>query len=120
MAQLVGQPERRDAVDDAEIDGLGPAADGRVHVLDRHVEHLRCGHGVNVQTIRESLLELRNVGDMGQHAQLDLAVVCRHQLVALSATKAVLIWRPSAVRTGMFCRLGSVEASRPVEVAASE
>ena len=32
--------------------------------------------------------------------------------------KAARILRPSSVRTGMFCRLGSVEASRPVEVAA--
>jgi hypothetical protein len=34
--------------------------------------------------------------------------------------KAVRILRPSAVRTGMFCRFGSDEDSRPVVVAASE
>ena len=28
----------------------------------------------------------------------------------------VRIWAPSSVRTGMFCRLGSVEDSRPVAV----
>jgi hypothetical protein len=37
-----------------------------------------------------------------------------------SAMKAVRISRPSLVRMGMFCRLGSEEASRPVVVAASE
>ncbi len=36
-----------------------------------------------------------------------------------SAMKAVRISRPSLVRIGMFCRLGSEEASRPVVVEAS-
>ncbi len=80
--QLVGETERRDAVDDAEIDRLGAAAHGRVHALDRHVEHFRRGHGVNVQPVGERLSQLRNVGHMGQYAKFDLAVVGRHQLVA--------------------------------------
>jgi hypothetical protein len=33
--------------------------------------------------------------------------------------KARRILRPSSVRTGMFCRFGSLEESRPVVVAAS-
>ncbi len=36
-----------------------------------------------------------------------------------SATKAVRMRRPSSVRIGMFCRLGSYEESRPVVVEAS-
>ena len=39
-------------------------------------------------------------------------------LLPVSAMKAVRILRPASVRIGMFCRLGSVEASRPVEVEA--
>ena len=39
-AQLLGQAEGADAVDDAEIDRLGLAADLRVHAVDRHAEHL--------------------------------------------------------------------------------
>ncbi len=35
-----------------------------------------------------------------------------------AATKAVRILRPSSVRTGMFCRFGSDEESRPVVIAA--
>ena len=35
------------------------------------------------------------------------------------ATKARRILRPSSVRTGMFCKFGSDDDSRPVEVAAS-
>ena len=33
--------------------------------------------------------------------------------------KAVRILRPASLRTGMFCRLGSVDDSRPVVVEAS-
>ena len=40
-------------------------------------------------------------------------------LLPFSAMKAVRMRRPSVVRIGMFCRFGSDEASRPVEVAAS-
>ena len=40
-AELVGKPERRDAVDDAEIDRLGAAADFARHAFHRHAEHLR-------------------------------------------------------------------------------
>jgi hypothetical protein len=35
-----------------------------------------------------------------------------------SATKASRILRPSSVLTGMFCRLGSFDDSRPVEATA--
>jgi hypothetical protein len=60
-----------------------------------------------------------DIGHMGEHAQLDLAVVGRDQLASLSAMKALRILRPASVRTGMFCRFGSEEDSRPVVVAAS-
>jgi hypothetical protein len=36
-----------------------------------------------------------------------------------SGTKALRMARPSLVRTGMFCKFGSSEESRPVVVAAS-
>ena len=36
-----------------------------------------------------------------------------------TAMKARRILRPSSVRTGMFCRFGSDDDSRPVVVAAS-
>jgi hypothetical protein len=38
-AELVGEAEGRDAVDDAEVDRLGTAAHQRVHALHRHAEH---------------------------------------------------------------------------------
>ena len=41
-------------------------------------------------------------------------------ILLLSAIKAFLISFPSAVLIGMFCRLGSLEASLPVFVAANK
>jgi hypothetical protein len=51
---------------------------------------------------------------MRQQPELDLRIVGQEQLVALLGDEGLRILRPSSVRTGMFCRLGSVEASRPV------
>ena len=69
----------------------------------------------------ERLLQRRDVGDVGEDAQFDLGVVEADQHLAFgSATKASRMRRPSSVRTGMFCRFGSVEASRPVLAPAME
>ena len=38
--QLIGKPERRDPINNAEIDRLGLAPDRRIHAFDRHAEHL--------------------------------------------------------------------------------
>ena len=51
--------------------------------FDRHAEHLRRGHGVDVEAFVEGLHELRDVGHVREHAQLDLAVVGGDELVAL-------------------------------------
>ena len=74
---------------------------------------------MDVELIGEGVLQRRDVGDIGQKAQLDLAVVGRDELAPFGAMKARRILRPSSVRTGMFCRLGSDDDSRPVVVAAS-
>ena len=87
--------------------------------VHRHAEHLRGGDRVDVDALGERLLQRADVGHVGQDAQLDLRVVGRDQQVARARrTKASRILRPSSVRIGMFCRLGSFEVSRPVEVAA--
>jgi hypothetical protein len=80
----------------------------------RRVEHLRRRHGVNVEPVGLKAFSALDVGDMGQHAQLDLAVIGETSSLPFSATKAWRILRPSSVRTGMFCRFGSDEDSRPV------
>jgi hypothetical protein len=119
-AQVAGQAKARDAVDHAEVDRLGLAADVGRHLVQRHVEHLGRGHGVDVDAVLERLLQRRDVGDMGQDAQFDLGIVQADQHLAGRATKASRMRRPSSVRTGMFCRFGSVEASRPVFAPAME
>src|SRR5690349_10323672 len=57
-AELISEPERRNAVDDAEINRLGAAAYFARHFLDRHAEHLRRGHGMNVEALAERLAQL--------------------------------------------------------------
>ena len=55
------------------------------------------------------------LGVMGENPQLDLRVIRRQERPAGNpATNAWRIWPPSSVRIGMFCRLGSLELSRPV------
>ena len=74
---------------------------------------------MDVDAVGEGLPQLRDVGDVRQHAEFDLAVVGRDQLVALLGDEGGADRRPSAVRMGMFCRLGSDEEMRPVGVEAS-
>src|SRR5262249_5466357 len=73
--KLVGEAERRDAVDNAKTDRLRVAAYLARHTLDRHPEHLRGGHGVDVEAVAESLPERWDVGDLGEQAQLDLRII---------------------------------------------
>ena len=74
-AQVACKTKARDAVNHAEIDGLGAAAHHRVHAFNRYTEHLAGGHCVDVDTFAEGLFQCRNVGDMGENPELDLAVV---------------------------------------------
>ena len=65
----------RDAVDDAEVDGLGAAALELCHLRERDAEDLRGGDGVDVLAVQKSLLHDLVAADVGEQAQLDLAVV---------------------------------------------
>ena len=81
-AELVGETERRNSVDDAEVDRLGAAADLRRHALDRHAEHFRGGHSVNVEPFAKGFLQRLDAGDLGKKPQLDLRIVGGHKLHA--------------------------------------
>ena len=83
MPKLRREPEGGDAVDDAEVDRLGAAPHVRVHAFDRHAEHLGRGHRVDVEPVLERFHELRDVGHVREHAELDLAVVGGDELVPL-------------------------------------
>ena len=73
--ELVRQSERRNAVDDPEIDRLGAPPDFRRHSLDGDAEHFRSRHGVDVEPLAERALERRDIGDLGEQPQLDLRIV---------------------------------------------
>ena len=111
--QVAGQTDRTDAVDNTEIDRLGVAPNDRVHAFDRYVEHLARRHGVDVEPIAECLDQVVYAGDMCQHAQLNLTVVERDQLVSrcgdegLSDAAAL----PGAERAGLAVRVGLIHAA---------
>ena len=82
-AELIGKAEGGDAVDDAEIDRLGPAADFGRHALDRHTKNLRRGHGMNVEPIGKGVTQCLDTRDMGKQPQFDLAVIGADQQMPL-------------------------------------
>ena len=81
-AKLRAKSNGGDAVNDSEIDCLSAPPNAGVHALNRHIEHFRRRHGVNIETISESLTQRRCVGHMGEDAQFDLAVVRADQCFA--------------------------------------
>ena len=83
--------------------------------FDRHAEHFRRRHGVNVEAVANALRQRRDVGDLRRAAAARSASSRpRSACGPASAMKARRILRPSSVRTGMFCRFGSDDESRPV------
>ena len=83
-AELAGKAERRDPVDDAEVDRLGAPPSDRVHAVQGHPEHLAGGQRVDVGPCRERLLERLDPRHVREKPQLDLRIVGRYQhMVAL-------------------------------------
>ena len=82
-AEALGEAEGRHAVDDAEIDRLGLPAQVRRHLgrAARRTSPRRSPRGCRCRRAK-ACLQLRDVGDMREHAQLDLAVIGRDDLVA--------------------------------------
>ena len=73
---------------------------------------------MNVEPLAERVAQRLDTGDLGEKPQLDLRIIGGDSLCPGSAMKARRILRPSSVRIGMFCRLGSDDDSRPVVVEA--
>jgi hypothetical protein len=71
-AEVAGEAEARDAVDDAEVDRLGAAAQLGRHLVQGHAEHLGGGDGVDVLRPRGRRLELGQVAMWARSLQLDL------------------------------------------------
>ena len=81
------------------------------------VVHLRGSGGVDILVPQEGLQQTRVPGEVRQDSKLYLGVVDGQEGStpgARSATKALRTCLPSSVRTGMFCRLGSLLDMRPV------
>ena len=78
-ADVLRERKGGDAVDDAEVDRLGVRAHLLRHVLHRHAEHLRGRDGVDVLAAEERPAHRLIVRDVGEQAQLDLAVIRVHE-----------------------------------------
>ena len=81
-AELRGEAEGRDAVDDAEVDGLGAVARLLVELGDGDAEDLRGGEGVDVLAGAVGVEQERVLREVGHEAQLDLRVVGGEEQVA--------------------------------------
>ena len=81
-AQLIGKAESGNAVNNAEINGLGATADIRRHIIKRHGEHFRSCHGMNIEPVGKGLAQAVNLRHMRQDTQLNLTVIRAHELVA--------------------------------------
>ena len=78
-ADVLGQGELGNAIDNAEVDSLGMAAlEGR-DGFNGHAEDLAGRGGVNVVAAAESLLHSPVVCNVAQDPQFDLAVVRVHK-----------------------------------------
>ena len=107
------------SIDQAEVDGLGGPALLGSDQLGSHAEDEGGRGAVDILAAGERLLEGRVFGEVREHPQFDLRIVGREQdVMPGSATNARRTSRPSSVRTGMFCRLGSEEERRPVAATA--
>ena len=115
--EVFGEPERRDPVDDPEVDHLRRVALIRVSSPVPDAEHLDGGRGWMSSLRGERLAQHRFAGDVGEDAQLDLRVVGREQPRPSAATNAERI-RAELVRIGIDCRFGFVVESRPVAATA--
>ena len=117
--QLLAEAEGAHAVEDAEVDRLGRPPLLAGDQLGRDAEDDGGGGAVDVLPGGEGVDESLLVRDVGQDAQLDLAVVGDQQHLARGARRRRGgCAGPSSVRTGMFCRFGLVEESRPVAATA--
>ena len=75
-----GQAKRTDAIHHAVVDCLGDAAVLVRLQGGRHSENFLRRAGMYVLVAREGLDQQRFFGDMRQHPQLDLRVICGNQL----------------------------------------
>ena len=81
-ADVPGQREIGDAIDNAEVHGLGTAAHLGGDFLGGDAEYCSCGNGVEILAGTECILHGLVIGNIAEYPQLDLAVVRVHQYTA--------------------------------------
>ncbi len=74
-ADLLGQPERAHAVDQAEVDRLGAAAHVIGDLRQVHAEHLARRRAVHVQIVAEGVQQAFILGQMRHDPKFDLRVI---------------------------------------------
>ncbi len=89
-----------------------------VDLVQRSAEHFGGRGLVDVAVLGERLQQAGVAGEVRHDPQFDLRIVRRDSTWPGGAMKAWRMRRPSAVRIGMFCRLGSVDERRPVAATA--
>ena len=82
MFSCAARPNGRDAVDDAEVDGLGAGADFFGHGGGVDFEDLGGGEGVDVFAGAVGVEQQRVLREVRHEAELDLRVVGGHEQVA--------------------------------------
>ena len=83
--QLFAEAKRADAVYDAEVDGLGIAAQVLAHLFHRDAVDFGSGGGMNVVVVGEGVNHVAVMGKGGDDAQLDLRVVGGQQDIVVVA-----------------------------------
>ena len=102
----VGQAVIGEAVDDPVVDHLGLGAHRCVQLPGRHAEDLGGRRRVHVLAALEDLAQDRLVGDVREHAQLDLRVVHRDQQLAGRRLEAAADLAPQRRAYGHVLHVG--------------
>ncbi|VTR68523.1 hypothetical protein DESC_710019 [Desulfosarcina cetonica] len=110
--QFPGQTKGAHAVDDAEIDCLGLAAQLVGDHLGEHLEYLGGRAGVDILVLLEGLDENRILRTVGQDAQFDLGVIRREQLPAATRNEGLADFAPLFGADGDILQVG-IAAAQP-------
>ena len=104
------QTESAYAVDGGEVDGLAHAALVIGDLVERHVEQPGCGDRVNVLPLAKGVKQRLLLHDVGQNAQLNLAVVGRQEQVALRGLEGLADFPPLLGANRNVLQVGVVAA----------
>ena len=104
--RIARQAKAADAVDDAEVDGLGRAAHLRGDLVHGHAMDLRGRAGMDVLPAPERVAHGGIAAHVRQHAQLDLAVIRVQQHVPLARHKGAADLAPLLGTDGDILQIG--------------